>query len=33
MRILELAGITLNDPALIDIALRDRNNTKAEKNN
>ena len=33
MRILELSGITLADPNLIQIAMRDKANTKAEKNN
>ena len=33
MRILELSGITLKDPALTDTALRDQQTDKAEKNN
>ena len=32
MRILELAGISVKDQTLSDVALRDRANTKAEKN-
>ena len=33
MRILELSGITLADPNLVQLAMRDKANTKAEKNN
>ena len=33
MRILELSGITLKDQALVETALRDKVNAKAEKNN
>mgnify|MGYP003121598036 CR=1 FL=1 len=33
MRILELSGITLADPNLVQLAMRDQANTKAEKNN
>jgi len=33
MRILELSGISLKDRALTETALRDKTNTKAEKNN
>ena len=33
MRILELSGITLREPALTDTALRDQQTDKAEKNN
>ena len=32
-RILELAGISMKDQNLTELALRDKANTKAEKNN